>query len=63
MKDLRECTRDVAESGAQAEGAAAMYGMLGTLDDRGMVRETLLDFMDGLETMADAAIDDASQVP
>jgi glutamate/tyrosine decarboxylase-like PLP-dependent enzyme len=61
VKDLRECTKDVVDSGAQAEGAAAMYGMLGKLDDRGMVRETLLDFMDGLEAMADAAIDDASR--
>ena len=40
-----------AESGAQAEGAAAMYGMLGKLPDRGMVTEALLDFMDGLDTM------------
>jgi len=61
VKDLRECTKDVVDSGAQAEGAAAMYGMLGKLDDRGMVRETLLDFMDGLEAMADAAIDDAAR--
>ena len=61
VNDLRECTKDVVDSGAQAEGAAAMYGMLGKLDDRGMVRETLLDFMDGIEAMADAAIDDASR--
>lgn len=61
VKDLRECTKDVAESGAQAEGAAAMYGMLGKLDDRGVVREALLDFMDGIESMADAAVDEASR--
>jgi sphinganine-1-phosphate aldolase len=60
VNDLRECTKDVVDTGAQAEGAAAMYGMLGKLDDRGMVRETLLDFMDGIEAMADTAIDDAN---
>jgi len=63
VKDLRECTEEVAASGAQAEGAAAMYGMLGKLDDRKMVRETLLDFMDGIEAMADSAVDDASRAP
>jgi glutamate/tyrosine decarboxylase-like PLP-dependent enzyme len=60
LADFRDCAREVAETGAQAEGAAAMYGMLGKLPDRGMVREALLDFMDGIEAMADAAIDDAS---
>ena len=38
-----------------------MYGMLGTLPDRGVVREALLDFMDGIEAMADAAVEDASR--
>jgi glutamate/tyrosine decarboxylase-like PLP-dependent enzyme len=61
VKDLRECTREVIESGAQAEGAAAMYGMLGKLPDRGMVREALLDFMDGIEAMADAAVEEAGK--
>ncbi len=61
VADLRACTREVIESGAQAEGAAAMYGMLGKLPDRGVVREALLDFMDGLEAMADAAVEDASR--
>lgn len=61
VRDLRDCTRDVIESGAQAEGAAAMYGMLGKLPDRGMVREALLDFMDGIEAMADAAVEEAGK--
>lgn len=61
VADLRACTKHVVDTGAQAEGAAAMYGMLGKLPDRGMVRDTLLDFMDGLEAMADAAVDDASK--
>jgi hypothetical protein len=38
-----------------------MYGMLGKLPDRGIVRDALLDFMDGIEAMADAAIDDAAK--
>ena len=52
VRDLRACTADVAARGARAEGAAAMYGMLGALPDRGMVKEALLDFMDGLDTHA-----------
>jgi sphinganine-1-phosphate aldolase len=60
IADLRACAKDVLESGAQAEGAAAMYGMLGKIPDRAVVREALLDFMDGIETMADTAIAEAS---
>ena len=59
IADLRACTKDVLESGAQAEGAAAMYGMLGQIPDRSVVREALLDFMDGIEALADAAVNDA----
>lgn len=55
IADLRACAKEVIATKAQAEGAAAMYGMLGKLPDRGLVRETLLDFMDGLDTMADKA--------
>jgi sphinganine-1-phosphate aldolase len=61
VADLRACAREVTETGAQAEGAAAMYGMLGKLPDRGIVREALLDFMDGIEAMADDAVEDASR--
>ena len=60
VADLRACTKDVLESGAQAEGAAAMYGMLGQLPDRSVVREALLDFMDGIEAMADASVAEAA---
>jgi glutamate/tyrosine decarboxylase-like PLP-dependent enzyme len=63
VRDLRECSKDVAESGAQAEGAAAMYGMLGKIPDRAVVREALLDFMDGIEAMADTAVDEATKKP
>ena len=55
VADLRACAKEVLETNAQAEGASAMYGMLGKLPDRGLVRETLLDFMDGLDTMAEKA--------
>jgi glutamate/tyrosine decarboxylase-like PLP-dependent enzyme len=58
LADLRECTRDVIATKAQAEGAAAMYGMLGKLPDRGVVRDALLDFMEGFDTMADNAGED-----
>ncbi|MBX3185539.1 MAG: aspartate aminotransferase family protein [Labilithrix sp.] len=58
LADLRECTREVIETKAQAEGASAMYGMLGQLPDRGVVRDALLDFMEGFDTMADGAGDD-----
>ena len=61
VADLRACTREVIETGAEAEGAAAMYGMLGKLPDRGVVREALLDFMDGIEAMADAAVEAAAR--
>jgi hypothetical protein len=55
LEDLGACAREVRETGAQAEGAAAMYGMLGKLPDRAFVREALLDFMDGMDTMASHA--------
>lgn len=54
VADLRECAAKAV--GVTPEGAAAMYGMLGQLPDRTMVREALLDFMDGLEGMAEEAI-------
>lgn len=61
VEDLRACTREVVDTGVQAQGAAAMYGMLGKLPDRGIVRDALLDFMDGIEAMADTAVDEASR--
>ena len=60
VDDLRACAREVVDTGAQAQGAAAMYGMLGKLPDRGVVRDALLDFMDGIEAMADTAVDEAA---
>jgi len=60
VEDFRAATKHVVDTGAQAEGAAAMYGMLGKLPDRGFVREALLDFMDGLDTMASTAGEDGA---
>ncbi len=37
-----------AKKGTAAEGTAAMYGMLGTLGDRTMVRDLVLEVLDGL---------------
>ncbi|HEY8075418.1 MAG TPA: aspartate aminotransferase family protein [Labilithrix sp.] len=44
LADLREA----AATPGERQGAAAMYGMLGELPDRGAVRDALLDFMDGM---------------
>jgi glutamate/tyrosine decarboxylase-like PLP-dependent enzyme len=49
LADLEACARELRGSHEQPEGAAAMYGMLGSLPDRGVVREALLDFMDGMD--------------
>jgi hypothetical protein len=51
LEDLREAVSFVRTTGAEAEGASAMYGMLGQLPDRAFVREALLDFMDGMDAM------------
>lgn len=49
LSDLRECALAVAgNSSAVPEGTAAMYGMLGTLPDRGMVKDLVLNYMDDL---------------
>lgn len=49
LDDLRAVAKELAGSGPTAEGAAAMYGMLGTTPDRTMVKEFILDFQDGLD--------------
>ncbi|RYE94700.1 MAG: aspartate aminotransferase family protein [Myxococcales bacterium] len=49
LSDLRACVEGLRGGGPVAEGTAAMYGMLGTLPDRGAVTELLLDFIDGLD--------------
>jgi sphinganine-1-phosphate aldolase len=47
LDDLRASVAGVSQ-GAAAEGSAAMYGMLGSLPDRSMVRDLVLEVLDGL---------------
>ena len=46
LADLEAATQSVATTGPAPGGTAAMYGMLGTLPDRGAVQKVILDFMD-----------------
>jgi glutamate/tyrosine decarboxylase-like PLP-dependent enzyme len=46
LADLAEAAASVAREGAPAGGRAAMYGMLGTLPDRGAVEKVMRDFME-----------------
>jgi sphinganine-1-phosphate aldolase len=46
LADLAATTKSVAATGPAPGGTAAMYGMLGTLPDRGAVERVILDFMD-----------------
>lgn len=46
LADLREAAASVATDGPAPGGRAAMYGMLGTLEDRGAVEKVIGDFMD-----------------
>ncbi len=50
LADLRDCAARLDGQGAAAaEGAAAMYGMMATFEDRASVGEMVLEFMDGLD--------------
>ena len=49
LEALRAAHAVAVAEGPATSGAAAMYGMLGSLPDRGMVRDFILDFMDGLD--------------
>jgi glutamate/tyrosine decarboxylase-like PLP-dependent enzyme len=46
LADLAAAAESVAREGAPAGGRAAMYGMLGTLPDRGAVESVMRDFME-----------------
>ncbi len=49
ISDLGECALAVAEKKSAAPGGtAAMYGMMGTLPDRGVIKDFVLNFMDDL---------------
>ena len=45
ISDLRSCVSTV-KRGAAPEGTAVMYGMLGSLPDRGMVRDIVMQVLD-----------------
>lgn len=49
LGDLRACTETIRREGTVAEGAAAMYGMLGVMEDRSAVNDFILNFLDGLD--------------
>lgn len=52
LMDLRESVDYVRANPSEAsKGAAAMYGMMATLPDRGMVKEFILEFLDSLYTV------------
>ncbi|HEY2364960.1 MAG TPA: hypothetical protein VGH87_01195, partial [Polyangiaceae bacterium] len=45
VSDMRACVANV-KRGSVPEGTAAMYGMLGSLPDRGMVRDIVMQVLD-----------------
>lgn len=49
LADLRACAETIRREGTVAEGAAAMYGMLGVMDDRTAVNDFVLNFLDGMD--------------
>jgi hypothetical protein len=49
LADLGASAAKLAGTGATAEGAAAMYGMLGSMPDRVAVNEFILQFLDSLD--------------
>jgi sphinganine-1-phosphate aldolase len=48
VTDLAACAAAIHGKKVERQGAAAMYGMLGELPDRAVVKDALLDFMDGM---------------
>ncbi len=48
LADLRDAVASVGAGAVTAGGSAAMYGMLGKVPDRGVVRNVIVDFLDGL---------------
>ncbi len=49
LADLREVVGGLSAGGPAPDGSAAMYGMMGSLPDRGQVDQLLLDFLDGMD--------------
>jgi len=54
LADLQKAVAGVAADGPASGGRAAMYGMLGTLPDRGAVRNVIIDSIDRLTQRSDA---------
>ena len=48
LADLREAADEVRDTGPASSGAAAVYGALEALPDRGSVHKVILDFVDGM---------------
>ncbi|MEX0801079.1 MAG: aspartate aminotransferase family protein [Dehalococcoidia bacterium] len=53
LADLRESAASVARDGPTPGGRAAMYGMLGTMPDRGAVAQVLSDSIDKMTRLKD----------
>jgi glutamate/tyrosine decarboxylase-like PLP-dependent enzyme len=51
LADLEAAVRSVAAEGPAPGGTAAMYGMLGQVPDRGVVRKVIVDFIDKLTVL------------
>ena len=47
LDDLRECVSYVKENPAAGGRMAPLYGMANTIPDRGVISETLKNYMDG----------------
>ena len=54
LTTLREAVADVREKGGESTGAG-VYGSVVRLEDRGMVRNVIMDFIDGLTRERDEA--------
>jgi len=51
LTDLEKAAHDAASGKTAPVGTAALYGALGTLPDRGQVRDAILSFMDGWDQL------------
>jgi sphinganine-1-phosphate aldolase len=51
LADLEAATREASAKGPTPSGTAAIYGMLGTLPDRGKVQDAIVAFLDGLDRL------------
>jgi sphinganine-1-phosphate aldolase len=54
LADLEKAAGEAASEGPAPEGTAALYGALGTLPDRGKVRDAILGFIDGWDRLEES---------